>query len=180
MAIVQHIPAEFSRAFADRLNEQCAVEVREAREGDVLRTGLALVAPGGLHMVLRRNPAGFFVSLRNGPSVCYQRPSVDVLFLSVAEAAGSSAVGILLTGMGADGARGLLRMRQAGARTIAQDEASSVVYGMPREAVEIGAAQHVLPLNAVPAAILQATNAVSHPTSAQRATAAGSRCSVSV
>ena len=160
VVIVQHIPAEFSRAFAERLNQQSAVEVREARDGDELHTGLALVAPGDFHMVLRRNHAGFWVSVRGGPSVCYQRPSVDVLFLSVAESAGRHAIGVLLTGMGSDGARGLLRMRQAGAHTIAQDEASSVVYGMPREAVELGAAERVLPLSSIPAAILSAPGAI--------------------
>lgn len=173
--IVQHIPPVFSRAFAERLNQMCAMEVREARDGDILRPGLALVAPGDFHMVLNRQKAGGYIaSVRGGPLVCYQRPSVDVLFSSVAEAAGAKAVGVLLTGMGSDGARGLLRMRQAGARTIAQDEASSVVYGMPREAAELGAAERILPLSSVAAAILSPT-APSRPTSTPRATAAGPR-----
>jgi two-component system, chemotaxis family, protein-glutamate methylesterase/glutaminase len=173
MVIVQHIPAVFSRAFADRLNQQCAMEVREAQDGDALRPGLALVAPGDFHLVLRRNRPGFSVSVRGGPPVCYQRPSVDVLFHSVAEAAGAKAVGVLLTGMGSDGARGLLRMRQAGARTIAQDEPSSVVYGMPREAAELGAVDRVLPLSAIPAGILvpfqpdQPLSATAAPAAAQ-------------
>jgi two-component system, chemotaxis family, protein-glutamate methylesterase/glutaminase len=176
VAIVQHIPAEFSRAFADRLNQKCPMEVREARDGDALRAGLALVAPGNFHMVLRRREDRFFVNVRGGPAVCYQRPSVDVLFLSVAEAAGAGATGVLLTGMGTDGARGLLRMRETGARTIAQDEATSVVYGMPREAAELGAAERVLPLHAIPAAILTPT-APSLPTSSPRAITGGCRCS---
>lgn len=154
VVIVQHIPPAFSRAFAARLNERSPMEVREAADGDALRPGLALVAPGDFHMVLRRSQSGRFVSIRGGPQVCYQRPSVDVLFASVAETAGPLAVGILLTGMGSDGAQGLLKMRQAGARTIAQDETSCVVYGMPREAVVLGAAEQVLPLSAIPAAIL--------------------------
>jgi two-component system chemotaxis response regulator CheB len=154
VVIVQHIPPAFSRAFAARLNERSPMEVREAADGDALRTGLALVAPGDFHMVLRRSHSGRFVSIRSGPQVCYQRPSVDVLFASVAETVGPLAVGILLTGMGSDGAQGLLKMRQAGARTIAQDETSCVVYGMPREAVVLGAAEQVLPLAAIPAAIL--------------------------
>jgi len=153
--IVQHIPREFSRAFADRLNKKCAMEVREARDGDTLRAGLALVGPGDFHITLRRRrDATFYVNVAGGPFVCYQRPSVDVLFLSVAEAAGAAAIGVLMTGMGSDGARGLLRMREAGAHTIAQDESSCVVYGMPREAVELGAAERVLPLSAIAAGIL--------------------------
>jgi two-component system chemotaxis response regulator CheB len=155
VVIVQHIPREFSRAFAERLNHQSAMEVREAREGDAVRQGLALVAPGDLHMILRRRTDGsLYVNVRGGPPVCYQRPSVDVLFLSVAEAVGAHAVGVLLTGMGADGARGLLSMRHAGARTIAQDESTCVVYGMPREAAALGAAELVMPLFAIPNGIL--------------------------
>ena len=154
--IVQHIPAGFSRAFANRLNETCAMEVREASDGDEVRPGLALVAPGDFHMVLRRTSAGYAVAVKTGPRVCYQRPSVDVLLHSVAEEAGHRAVGVLLTGMGSDGAQGLLRMRQAGARTVAQDEASCVVFGMPREAIALGAAERVLPLIAIPGAILAA------------------------
>jgi two-component system, chemotaxis family, protein-glutamate methylesterase/glutaminase len=147
--IAQHIPPVFSRAFANRLNETCAIEVKEAEDNDEVRPGLALIAPGDFHMLLRKTGGRYFVSVKTGPRVCYQRPSVDVLFLSVAEAAGPSATGVLLTGMGSDGAQGLLKMRAAGAHTIAQDEASCVVYGMPREAVELGAAAQVLPLNAI-------------------------------
>jgi two-component system chemotaxis response regulator CheB len=152
--IAQHIPPEFSRAFANRLNETCAMEVREAQDGDQLRPGLALVAPGDFHMVARKSGGPVFVNVKTGPRVCYQRPSVDVLFHSVADTAGARAVGVLLTGMGNDGAQGLLRMRQAGARTIAQDEASCVVFGMPREAIAAGAAEQVLDLRAIPEAIL--------------------------
>jgi two-component system chemotaxis response regulator CheB len=156
VVIVQHIPAEFSRAFAARLNETCEMEVREAKDGDAVHPGLALVAPGDFHMVLRRSPGGYSVGVRGGPRVCYQRPSVDVLFCSVSQAAGARAVGVLLTGMGTDGANGLLKMRTAGARTIAQDEATSVVYGMPREAAALGAAEKIMPLPAIAAGILRA------------------------
>jgi two-component system, chemotaxis family, protein-glutamate methylesterase/glutaminase len=156
IVIAQHIPPEFSRAFANRLNDLCALEVKEARDGDALRSGLALVAPGDFHMLLRGSSGRYVVNVKNGPRVCYQRPSVDVLFLSVAEAAGSRAVGVLLTGMGNDGSQGLLKMREAGARTIAQNEATCVVFGMPREAIQIGAAESVLPLSAIAGAMLSA------------------------
>ena len=154
VVVTQHIPAQFSLAFAKRLNEICAIDVKEAEEGDALRTGLALVAPGDFHMLLRRSGGRYYVSVKTGPRVCYQRPSVDVLFSSVADAAGGSAVGVLLTGMGNDGAQGLLRMRRAGALTIAQNEATCVVYGMPREAIALGAAAHVLPLSEIAPAML--------------------------
>jgi two-component system chemotaxis response regulator CheB len=155
IVIAQHIPPVFSAAFANRLNSLCAMEVREAQNGDEVRPGRALVAPGNFHMVLRRSGGMYRVEVRDGPQVCYQRPSVDVLFSSVAEAAGNRSVGVLLTGMGADGAQGLLRMKQKGARTIAQDEESCVVYGMPREAVRMGAVDTVLPLSSIAAAMLQ-------------------------
>jgi two-component system chemotaxis response regulator CheB len=156
MVIAQHIPAQFSRAFANRLNGTCRLSVKEAEDGDIVRPGVALVAPGDFHMVVKKRPGGYCVNVKTGPKVCYQRPSVDVLFLSVAETAGPHAVGVLLTGMGADGAKGLLRMRQAGAHTIAQDEATCVVYGMPREAVALGAAEQVLSLDRIPAAMISA------------------------
>jgi len=156
IVVAQHIPPQFSRAFANRLNGISAVEVKEAEDNETLRPGLVLVAPGDFHMVLRKAGGRYFVNVKTGPKVCYQRPSVDVLFSSVAEAAGADAVGALLTGMGADGAQGLLRMRQAGAHTIAQDEATCVVYGMPREAVAAGAAAQVLPLPAIAQALLAA------------------------
>jgi two-component system chemotaxis response regulator CheB len=156
IVITQHIPPQFSRAFATRLNDICAMEVKEAEDGDTLHAGRALVAPGDFHMLLRSAGGRYSVSVKTGPRVCYQRPSVDVLFSSVAEAAGSRAIGVLLTGMGADGAQGLLKMRQAGARTIAQDEATCVVFGMPREAILAGAAEQVLPLPAIANGIMTA------------------------
>jgi two-component system chemotaxis response regulator CheB len=154
IVIAQHIPPGFSRAFANRLNEICPLEVREAVDGDSVLPGVALVAAGGFHLLLRRTGGRYSVQVKTGPQVCYQRPSVDVLFLSVAEAAGGNAIGVLLTGMGSDGAQGLLKMRESGAHTIAQDEASCVIYGMPRVAVELGAAEQVLPLERIPDAIL--------------------------
>ena len=160
IVIAQHIPPQFSRAFANRLNDLCTLQVKEAQDGDELRSGLALVAPGDFHMVLRKNAGRYSVNVKTGPRVCYQRPSVDVLFQSVADAAGPKAVGVLLTGMGNDGAQGLLKMRQAGARTMAQDEATCVVFGMPREAIELGAAEKVLPLAAMANAILGARTGV--------------------
>jgi two-component system, chemotaxis family, protein-glutamate methylesterase/glutaminase len=159
IVITQHIPPVFSLAFANRLNEICPMEVKEARDGDTLAAGRVLIAPGNFHMLLRRSPdGGFRVTVQDGPRVCYQRPSVDVMFSSVAEAASAHAVGVLLTGMGSDGARGMLKMKQAGARTIAQDEASCVVFGMPREAIRLGAADQVAPLSRIPAAILSLTS----------------------
>lgn len=154
IVITQHIPPVFSRAFAGRLNQICPMEVREARDGDSVDPGLALIAPGNFHMLLRPSGSGYRVEVKDGPPVCYQRPSVDVMFSSVAEVAGKRAVGVLLTGMGSDGAQGLLKMKIAGAYTIAQDEASCVVFGMPREAIRAGAAARVLPLSAIPYAIL--------------------------
>jgi two-component system chemotaxis response regulator CheB len=154
IVITQHIPAVFSRSFANRLNELCSIRVREAEDGDKVEPGLALVAPGNFHMLLKRSPAGYRVEIKDGPMVCYQRPAVDVLFHSVAQAAGSNATGAILTGMGSDGAQGMLAMKKAGARNIAQDEASCVVFGMPKEAIRHGAVDRVLPLSAIPDAIL--------------------------
>jgi two-component system chemotaxis response regulator CheB len=154
IVIVQHIPAQFSKAFAARLNALCAVEVKEAGDGDEPRRGLALIAPGDYHLLLSRYAGRYVVQVKAGPKVCYQRPSVDVLFFSAAEAAGPDATGVILTGMGSDGAQGLLKMRQAGARTLAQDEATCVVFGMPREAIALGAAEQVHPLGAIAKAML--------------------------
>jgi len=159
IVVTQHIPPTFSRAFAERLNRICRFEVREAVDGDHLRPGLALVAPGDFHMLLRKRPGGYCVAVKDGPRVCYQRPSVDVMFRSIAENAGPKAIGVLLTGMGSDGAAGMLEMKQAGAITIAQDEASCVVFGMPREAIRMGAVDHIQPLSAIPGAILSAIHA---------------------
>lgn len=147
--VVQHMPEKFTAAFAQRLDRLCRCEVREARDGDRVRPGLVLIAPGGKHMQLRRSGAQYFVSVADGPPVNRHKPSVDVLFRSVARAAGRNAVGIIMTGMGDDGAQGLLAMRQAGAHTIAQDKDSCVVYGMPKEAADVGAACQILPLKAI-------------------------------
>ena len=154
IVIAQHIPAVFSLSFANRLNELCAIRVREAANGDELEPGLALVAPGNFHMLLKSSPNGYRVEIKDGPMVCFQRPSIDVLFHSVAQAAGSNATGVILTGMGSDGALGMLAMKKTGARTIAQDEASCIVFGMPKEAIRHGAVDRVLPLAAIPRAIL--------------------------
>jgi two-component system chemotaxis response regulator CheB len=150
ICIVQHIPAFFSKVFADRLNQLCRMEVREASHGDIVRPGLALVAPGGKHLLLKWRGEHYAVELSDGPPVHYQRPSVDILFDSAVKAgAGPHAIAALLTGMGADGAAGLLRLREAGAATAAQNEETCVVFGMPREAVRMGAARHVLALSRI-------------------------------
>jgi two-component system chemotaxis response regulator CheB len=154
VVIAQHIPALFSRSFANRLNELCAIRVREAEDGDKLEPGLALVAPGNFHMLLRRGRDQYRVEIKDGPLVCFQRPAVDVLFHSVAEAAGTNATAALLTGMGTDGVEGMLALKRAGARNIAQDEQSSVVFGMPREAIRSGAVDRVLPLSGIAGALL--------------------------
>jgi two-component system, chemotaxis family, protein-glutamate methylesterase/glutaminase len=153
--ITQHIPAGFSKPFADRLNSLCRMEVKQAEEGDELRPGRALLAPGGLHMLVRRMGNGYRAIVKDGPRVCYQRPSVDVLFSSVAAEAGRNSVGVILTGMGSDGANGLLEIHRKGASTIAQDEESCVVFGMPREAIRIGAASQVLPLDQIASAMVR-------------------------
>jgi two-component system chemotaxis response regulator CheB len=143
------MPEHFTASFAQRLDGLCAIEVREARDNDSVIPGVALIAPGNYHMILRRSGARYFVQVKTGPLVHHQRPSVEVLFKSVAKYAGANAVGAILTGMGADGAEGLLEMRNAGAHTIAQDEATSVVYGMPAEAAKKGAAMEILPLDKI-------------------------------
>jgi two-component system chemotaxis response regulator CheB len=154
IVITQHIPPKFSLAFAQHLNQICPLTVKEATDGDEVKPRHVLVAPGDFHMLLRKRGDRYYVNVKQGPRVCYQRPSVDVLFLSVAEAAGADATGVLLTGMGSDGAHGLLQMRRAGARTIAQDEASCVVFGMPREAIQLGAAERVLSLGSIAASLM--------------------------
>ena len=156
--IVQHMPRHFTASFAQRLRDACPLDVREARDGDRVTAGLALVAPGDRHLVLHRAGTSYAVRLSDGPLVHHQRPAVDVLFESVARHAGAHAVGVLLTGMGADGARGLLAMREAGAHTLAQDEQSCVVFGMPKAAIQLGAACEVLPLDAIAAAVLRAVS----------------------
>jgi len=155
VVIVQHMPQYFTRSFAERLNESCALEVKEAEDHELLRPGKALLAPGNSHMILRRSGASYFVEIKDGPLVFHQRPSVEVLFSSVAKYAGSNALGVILTGMGKDGAQGLLEMRNAGAWTIAQDERTSVVFGMPKEAVALGAVCEVLPLERIAGAMVQ-------------------------
>jgi two-component system, chemotaxis family, protein-glutamate methylesterase/glutaminase len=157
IAIVQHIPATFSKAFADRLNSLCAFAVREAVDGELLTPGLALLAPGNFHLVLRWMGNGYRVLVRDGPQVWHQRPAVDVLFKSVPEACAPHTIGGILTGMGRDGADGLARLRKLGAATFAQDEASCVVYGMPRAAWECGAAEKQLALDEIPAHLVRAT-----------------------
>jgi two-component system chemotaxis response regulator CheB len=154
--IVQHMPAVFTASFAERLNQLCAMEVREAQDNDPVVPGVALIAPGDRHMILQRSGARYHVRIKDGPPVHHQRPSVDVLFLSVARNAGRNAVGTILTGMGSDGASGLLAMRESGARTFAQDEASCVVFGMPKEAIRLGAAEEVVPLSGMAGAVLRA------------------------
>ncbi|MFT3868919.1 MAG: chemotaxis response regulator protein-glutamate methylesterase [Nibricoccus sp.] len=168
IAIVQHIPAHFSRAFADRLNASCAFEVREAVDGDRLVPGLALVAPGNFHMMLQWAGDGYRVRVADGPMVWHQRPAVDILFKSAADLVGQHAIAGILTGMGKDGAEGLLRLREKGAVTFAQDEESSVVYGMPRAAWENGAAQRQISLEQIPSHIIQAvaSSSASHASSA--------------
>lgn len=156
IVVVQHMPEKFTGAFAKRLNGLCQMEVREAQNGDRVLAGRVLIAPGGRHMLLKRNGAQYHVDVVDGPPVSRHRPSVDVLFRSVAKFAGKNALGIIMTGMGDDGARGLKEMHDTGARTIAQDEETCVVYGMPKEAVKLGAVDRILPLGAIPRAILEA------------------------
>ncbi len=164
IVITQHIPAGFSLAFANRLNKICAMEVREAVDGDAVRQGLALIAPGDFHMVLRKAGAGYVVQLQQGPQVCYQRPSVDVMFASVAQVAGAQAIGVILTGMGADGARGMLALKKNGAPTIGQDEQSCVVYGMPKEAARLDAVSIVASLSDIPKVLTETVQRYSHVT----------------
>lgn len=154
VVIVQHMPEKFTAAFAQRLDGICRVRVSEAATGDLLATGQVLIAPGDRHLVLRRQGVSYRAEIMRGPYVARHRPSVDVLFRSVAQSAGPNALGMLLTGMGDDGARGLLEMREAGARTVAQDEASSIVFGMPREALRLGATTRALPLAQMAAEIM--------------------------
>jgi two-component system chemotaxis response regulator CheB len=155
IAVVQHMPEVFTEAFARRLAQLCRIEVKEAKNDDKLCTGRALIAPGNRHLVVHRDHSQYFVEVVDGPLVSRHRPSVDVLFRSVARAAGKNAVGVILTGMGDDGARGLLELKDAGAHTIAQDEATSVVFGMPKEAIGCGAVAEVLPLSSIASAILK-------------------------
>lgn len=159
IVIAQHMPEHFTASFASRLREVCAIDVCEARSGDAVVPGVALIAPGNRHLVLRRDGAVYRVEVRSGPMVSGHRPSIDILFKSVARYAGANAIGVIMTGMGHDGASGLMAMKTAGARTLAQDEQSSVVFGMAREALKIGAVDEVLPLPALASVILRAAQA---------------------
>jgi len=156
--IVQHMPAQFTKAFAERLNGLCEIEVREAKDGESLLNGQALIAPGNFHMVLKRSGARYYVNVKDGPMVHHQRPAVDVLFNSVAQYGGANAIGVILTGMGADGAQGMQKMKEAGARTIAQDEESCIVFGMPKEAIKLNAVDRVVPLGGISEEIIRLVN----------------------
>ncbi len=160
IVVVQHMPEKFTGLFAQRLNSICEVEVLEAKDGQRILNGHVLIAPGARHMSVRRSGAYYLVEVRDGPLVNRHKPSVDVLFKSVAKCAGANAVGVIMTGMGDDGARGLKEMRNAGAFTIAQDEASSVVFGMPKEAIKLDAAQLILPLDQIADAMLAGRSAL--------------------
>lgn len=154
--IVQHMPAGFTKSFADRLNDLCAIEVKEAENGDSVIPGRALIAPGNFHMLLRRSGARYYVEVKDGPLVGRHRPAVNVLFTSAAQSAGSNLIGVILTGMGSDGASGMKTMREHGAINFAQDENTCVVYGMPKAAVEHGAIHHILPLNRLAKSVMDA------------------------
>jgi two-component system chemotaxis response regulator CheB len=157
IVIVQHMPERFTASFAQRLDSVCAVSVKEAEDGDTVLRGRVLIAPGNKHTLLERSGARYYVSVKDGPLVTRHRPSVDVLFRSAARSAGSNAVGVIMTGMGDDGARGLEEMKQSGAATIAQDEASSIVFGMPKEAIARGCVDRIVPLQQIAAEILKAS-----------------------
>lgn len=154
IVIVQHMPEKFTRSFADRLNQICKISVKEAENNDTVIRGRALIAPGNYHMLLKRSGARYYVEINDGPLVNRHRPAVDVLFRSTARYAGKNAIGVIMTGMGDDGARGLLEMKEAGALTVAQDEKSCVVFGMPKEAIKLGAADHVMPLDKIAGFVL--------------------------
>jgi two-component system chemotaxis response regulator CheB len=155
IVVVQHMPEKFTAAFAARLDSICHIEVREARNNDRVTPGRALIAPGGRHLLLKRSGAQYFVEVVDGPVVNRHRPSVDVLFRSVAKSAGVNALGVIMTGMGDDGAAGLAEMRHAGARTLAQDEDSCVVFGMPKEAIRRGGVERTVPLQVIAAEIMK-------------------------
>ncbi|MDR2338938.1 MAG: chemotaxis response regulator protein-glutamate methylesterase [Deltaproteobacteria bacterium] len=154
IVIAQHMPANFTKAFADRINGLCRITVKEGADNDSVLPGVCLIAPGNFHMLLRRSGARYYVQVKTGPMVHHQRPAVDPLFKSVAKYAGANAIGVVLTGMGSDGAEGIKIMKEAGARTLAQDEASSVVFGMPKEAIKTGCIDKVVSLKNMPQSIL--------------------------
>jgi two-component system chemotaxis response regulator CheB len=149
------MPANFTTAFAARLNDICQIAVKEAEDNDSVTPGTALLAPGNYHMILRRSGARYYVEVKTGPMVHHQRPAVDILFKSTAKYAGANAIGVILTGMGADGAEGLLEMKQAGAGTIAQDEKSCIVFGMPKEAIKLGAVDKIVTLDLIASEIIK-------------------------
>ena len=155
VVVVQHMPANFTTAFANRLDSLCQVGVKEAIDGDSVTPGTALIAPGNYHMLLRRSGARYYVEVKDGPMVHHQRPAVDVLFRSTAKYAGSNAIGVILTGMGSDGAEGMMDMKRAGASTIAQDEKTCVVFGMPKEAIKLGCVDKIAPLDNISDEILR-------------------------
>ena len=160
IVIVQHMPEHFTTAFASRLNGICRVSVKEAADNDTVIRGQALIAPGNRHTLLKRSGARYYVEVKNGPLVCRHRPSVDVLFRSAARYAGKNAVGVIMTGMGDDGARGMLEMKEAGAYNIAQDEATSIVFGMPNEAIKRGATDRILPLQKIAMEVIHHANVI--------------------
>lgn len=155
IVIVQHMPENFTKAFSRRLDGVCRISVKEAENNDSVITGRALIAPGNHHCLLKRNGARYYVEIKDGPLVSRHRPSVDVLFRSAARYAGKNAIGIIMTGMGDDGAKGLLEMKEAGASTIAQDETSCIVFGMPKEAIKLGAVDKVVPLKRIPHTLME-------------------------
>lgn len=155
IAIVQHMPEHFTRSFANRLNELCDIEVKEAENGDSVIPGRALIAPGNYHMLLKRSGANYYVEVKSGPLVSRHRPSVDVLFKSAAQYGGKNVIGVIMTGMGKDGSEGMKLMHEQGAKNIAQDEATCVVFGMPKEAIALNAVDYVLPLDKIPQKILE-------------------------
>ena len=155
IVIVQHMPEHFTATFAQRLDSLCALSVQEARDGDSVLRGRALIAPGNRHLLLKRSGAKYYVELKDGPLVCRHRPSVDVLFRSAARYAGKNAVGVIMTGMGDDGAKGMKEMKEAGALTLAQDEESCIVFGMPNEAIKLGGVDKILPLQKLPDEVLR-------------------------
>jgi two-component system chemotaxis response regulator CheB len=158
IVIVQHMPEHFTRAFASRLDGICRISVKEAEDNDTIIRGRALIAPGNHHLLVKRSGARYYVEIKDGPLVSRHRPSVDVLFRSAARYAGKNSIGVIMTGMGDDGARGMLEMKESGAYTIAQDEESCVVFGMPKKAIELKAIDQVLALDAIPAAVLREYN----------------------
>jgi two-component system chemotaxis response regulator CheB len=166
--VVQHMPEGFTRAFAERLDRSCRLAVKEAEDGDRVLPGHVLLAPGDRHMILRCRAGGYFVEVSDGPLVSRHRPSVDVLFRSVAQAAGANAVGVILTGMGDDGAAGLAEMKQAGALTLAQDEKTSIVFGMPKEAIRRGAVDEVLPLDRLAWGVLRRVQSLAAASASDR------------